>query len=535
MAYQLLTGATGLLGRYLLRDSLTAGLPVAVVVRRSRLASAQRRVDAVVRHWDEVLGRALPRPVVLEGDICDENLGLDEQRLRWVAENCDSVLHNAASLTFVAEGDDGEPWRSNVQGTRNVLEVCRRAGLRRFFHVSTAYVCGLRKDRVLESELDVGQQPGNDYERSKIQAETMVREAPYLEPPTVLRPSIIVGDSQTGYTTTFHGFYTPLQLSFGMSKYKQIRLDADSDFLSLMNLTDRDRKNFVPVDWVSAVTIQVVRDPRLHGQTYHLTNPRPVRVADICHAIGAAVADAVPNVPRSTAEHHEPTKEEQAFKEQMGIYQSYWRDDPEFDCTNTRSAAPHLPCPEVDVPMLRRLAKFAIDANFGWPRTEITEPEFDAHHHLEPLVRTVEPPSLSPAVNSDAAHANGSANGKGAHGANGLNGHALSSAPDARHCVGLQINGSGGGQWRLFVEGATPRCAVPGINSQCRGGFYMNIRTFAALASGQINIEQAVNSGRLVIESGGLPEPTLLQILEAIVKLPSTPVASTVAVSVAEP
>ena len=59
---------------------------------------------------------------------------------------------------------------------------------------------------MLETELDVGQTPGNDYEHSKIEAERLVRAADWLDPPTIYRPSIIVGDSRTGYTATFHGF-----------------------------------------------------------------------------------------------------------------------------------------------------------------------------------------------------------------------------------------------------------------------------------------------------------------------------------------
>ncbi|MGW8257650.1 MAG: SDR family oxidoreductase, partial [Thermoguttaceae bacterium] len=47
----------------------------------------------------------------------------------------------------------------------------------------------------------------------KLEAETMVREASFLDQPTIFRPSIIVGDSVTGYTTTFHGFYVLLKLA----------------------------------------------------------------------------------------------------------------------------------------------------------------------------------------------------------------------------------------------------------------------------------------------------------------------------------
>jgi nucleoside-diphosphate-sugar epimerase len=100
------------------------------------------------------------------------------------------VLHNAASLTFRGTDPACEPWRTNVEGTRHVLDVCRQAGIRHFHHVSTAYVCGLRDGIVREDELEVGQDFGNDYERSKVAAERLVRGADHLETVTVFRPSM---------------------------------------------------------------------------------------------------------------------------------------------------------------------------------------------------------------------------------------------------------------------------------------------------------------------------------------------------------
>jgi len=116
MPYVFLTGATGLLGRYLLKDLTVAGVPMAVLVRPSRRATAQHRVENVMCYWDGLLGRALPRPVVLEGDITEPDLGLDARGMRWVAENCTCMLHNAASLTFQSTSSQSEPWRSNVGG-----------------------------------------------------------------------------------------------------------------------------------------------------------------------------------------------------------------------------------------------------------------------------------------------------------------------------------------------------------------------------------------------------------------------------------
>ena len=125
---------------------------------------------------------------MLEGDLSEIDLGLDNVTLDWIERNCTSVFHNAASLVFRGDDRDGEPYLSNVEGTRRMLELCRCTGIRQFHHVSTAYVCGLREGRILESEAEVGQTAGNVYEKTKLQAEMLVREADFIDWPTIYRP-----------------------------------------------------------------------------------------------------------------------------------------------------------------------------------------------------------------------------------------------------------------------------------------------------------------------------------------------------------
>ena len=366
MSYHiLLTGATGLLGRYLVRDLLLADVPVAVVARRSRRQSAQDRMDALMATWETSLGRELPRPKVLDGDLCEPEFGLSDVDLDWVSENCDSVLHNAASLTFISTDPKGEPWLSNVRGTQNVLDVCRRTGIKDFHHVSTSYVCGLRDGRIMEDELDVGQVLGNDYEKSKVQAETLVREADFLSPPTFYRPAIIVGDSQTGFTTTFHGFYAALNLASTLRKSLGNE-DQTVHLPTRVTLDGTESKNLVPVDWVSAVTAHIVTQPQFHGRTFHLTPTAPVTIGTIVEVLEKACGfrDTIFAGKGTVLEH--PTEIEQLFYEHIRVYNSYWRDDPTFDCTNTQEAAPHLPCPVIDKDLLLKLAKAAIAMDFRW-------------------------------------------------------------------------------------------------------------------------------------------------------------------------
>jgi thioester reductase-like protein len=369
--YTLLTGATGLLGRYLMRDLLMRQHQVAVLVRPQRRQTAQERVDAALGYWERAWKRTLPRPIVFEGDISQPNLGLDQADQRWLAANCQSVIHSAASLTFYEE--DGEPWRSNVEGVERVLRICRDLELRRLYHVSTAYTCGLRDDTVYESELDVGQDYGNDYESSKAKAEKLVRQANFLDTVAIFRPSIIVGDIVSGFSSTFHGFYTPLRLACALQSLVSHEHMFEHDFLKLLGLSGDEGKNLVPVDWVSRALVSIIERRPQHSETYALTSHAPISVQRINAVIREvsgqlAPADRTPETTGMRLNDLLPTSPIlAAYIEQLYTYRSYWRNDPRFDCSNTQEVVPDMPCPVLDDDGLIRLAKWAADAKFSAP------------------------------------------------------------------------------------------------------------------------------------------------------------------------
>ena len=142
---------------------------------------------------------------MLSGDITEPDFGLSESEIAWVSENCGSIMHSAAILEFYGKDRAGEPWRTNLNGTQNMINLCRRTGIKDIHYVSTAYVAGYQTQPVLESTLDVGQSFRNDYEESKFCAEKLVREIDFADHVTVYRPAVIAGDSRTGYTNTYHG------------------------------------------------------------------------------------------------------------------------------------------------------------------------------------------------------------------------------------------------------------------------------------------------------------------------------------------
>ena len=166
----LVTGATGFLGGYVVRDLAAHGHTVIATGR-----------DETRLRW---LGDAAAAHVV--ADLAD----LPERGVR-----ADAVIHCAALSTPWGRRRDFE--RANVAGTAHALETARRAGARRFVNVSSPSVYAAPRDRfdVREDEL-AGGRPLNGYIASKLAAERLVAEA--LRAGTVpeavtLRPRGLIG------------------------------------------------------------------------------------------------------------------------------------------------------------------------------------------------------------------------------------------------------------------------------------------------------------------------------------------------------
>jgi thioester reductase-like protein len=479
-SYILLTGATGLLGRSLLRDLAAAGRRVAVIVRGSKTAGAAERVDELLDDWWEVAGVDVPCPVVLEGELSAAGLGLAAEQRSWIARNVREAIHSAASLSFQLRESDGEPYTSNVTGTRNMLALCRDTGIRRLHHVSSAYVCGLRQGHILESELDVGQTPGNDYERSKITSEAEATGAEFFDVVTVHRPSIIVGDLVNGFTNTFHGFYKPLRI---VQPFVQAFVGAEMEpgsLLDVLGMTGRECKNLVPVDWVSAAMTRIILDESLHGRTYHLTSDAPTSVGTLCSVFEGLVVEMAAELQRQReaqaaagaarpkpAAAFDPLTLGRLFLDQMHVYKAYWRDDPRFDATNTHRAVPGLPAPALDEETIRRLCRFAIANNFRWPPPGRGARQSSARALLE-----------------------------------GLLGRASWSTPRSTSAVGIAATGAGGGQWTVAIENDRPVSIHVGLPAASVPTVWLSAESLERLLADDATAAELRDCGALAIEAG---------------------------------
>jgi thioester reductase-like protein len=354
----LLTGATGLLGRYLLRDLIAAGHQVAVLARGTSAGSAKERIGGIIASWGGLPPSQLP--IVLNGNLRSPRLGLSEADLAWVAVNCSAVVHSGANIALRGSFD-GEPRATNVEGTRELIGMCEEFDIADFHHVSTAYVCGDRSGTIREDELECGQGFRNDYERSKYDGERMIRDASLR--PTIYRPAIIVGDSQNGFTSTYHGFYRCIDLAYRLAesvaghRHLPLRLAFDGD----------EPRNLIPVDWVSQAIVRILSNPALHGRTYHLTPSKPTLFGEMVAATAEVLGIRGMELT-GPGELTDPTDIDLTFLNQLQEYLPYLGGDQTFDASNTRSALPDLIPPPVNRELLIRLIRFAVADGWGRKR-----------------------------------------------------------------------------------------------------------------------------------------------------------------------
>jgi thioester reductase-like protein len=256
----LLTGATGFVGRELLwRLARRPSDRVVCLLRAKDDADADARLARVLDHAqpEALTADQKARVTALRGDLTQDDLGLSPRQRNELAGTVTRVIHGAATVDWATPLETAR--QINVEGTRRVVELAKlaqsRGGLLRFDYISTCHVCGRRRGSVPEESLDDGYGFFNHYERSKFEAERLVRASGL--PFATFRLSSVVGDSRTGFSSTFKVMYWPLKmLSRGMAWV----VPADR----------RGIVDIVPVDYVCDALEAISAEPSQRGKTFHL-------------------------------------------------------------------------------------------------------------------------------------------------------------------------------------------------------------------------------------------------------------------------
>ncbi|MGE3768462.1 MAG: SDR family oxidoreductase, partial [Kofleriaceae bacterium] len=252
------------------------------VLAREQFAEEARRF--VEPHKD--------RAEVLVGDVCDMDLGLSSVEYRALSREV-TWIHHLAGIYF-AGVDAKTMHRVNVTGTKSVLDLARDAArLERLVHWSTAMVSGDRRGTFFEEDLEAGQKFHNEYEKTKWQAEKLVRGAMGQLPITIIRPGIIVGDSKTGAIDKLDGPYYLITL---------IATNASGVRLPLLGRGDAPL-HLVPIDYVIEAAARVIHSEGAAGKTFHIVDPSPMSARAVFEAVAEHANTEKPfgHIPRPIA------------------------------------------------------------------------------------------------------------------------------------------------------------------------------------------------------------------------------------------
>ncbi len=248
---RLVTGGTGFIGRYLLRELAIRDGTTYVLVRpgsRARLEPSEQ-IEPI------------------EGDITKPMCGLsaaDRQRLQGA-----DIFHLAAVYDLEASAEADE--RANVEGTQNVIELARSLGAR-LHHMSSIAVAGAKwKGKFTEEMFDEGQVLDHPYYRTKYEAERLVRESSVRY--RIYRPGLVIGSSETGEAVRIDGPYYAFKL---IQRLRQ----ALPPWVPLVGF-EGGQMNIVPVDFVARAVDAIAHKEGLDGQTFHLTDPRAQSFGDV--------------------------------------------------------------------------------------------------------------------------------------------------------------------------------------------------------------------------------------------------------------
>jgi amino acid adenylation domain-containing protein/thioester reductase-like protein len=270
----LLTGATGYLGVYVLRDLLVR--KSAVVVAVVRAADDRQARARVAEKADYYFGAGFldqwgDRLRIVAGDLGKERLGLPAAAYDQLAGQGDAVVHTAALVKHY--GHYSEFYESNVQAVKNLVGLCRTGRAKDLHHVSTLSVaegaCAAGHVLLSEDVLDRGQRSDNYYIRTKFEAEQEVlaaREAGVNA--SIYRVGNISVHSETGLlqkNIEENAFFLMLRA------YVNLGAMPDAD----------DIVEFAFVDRLSASIVTVFDRPALANRTFHLWNTHQVRLSQL--------------------------------------------------------------------------------------------------------------------------------------------------------------------------------------------------------------------------------------------------------------
>jgi thioester reductase-like protein len=347
-----LTGATGAIGSRVLEHYLQRGSKVLALVRPREGLAPRERIASLLEEAG-LPARLYGRVQAVPGSIEQPDCGLDRTDRQRVLSEAELFIHSAAVTHLGASAE--ECHRTNVVGTQRALELaraCHSSGrLQRFAYLSSYAASGTARSGYLpEDSLPEKPAFANQYESTKYEAESHVRAAlggPL--PIVVFRPSVTVGDTETGRIANFNLFYQVVRiLGSGM----------------LSHWPDlRERKvNIVPVDYVAQAIRRGLEVAWAVRCTFHLVSRNGCLLRDLFDLVRVFPYLRIPKlVPAAQWSLSLLSQKEQALHRVLESYLLPYLNDLRLQ---TRNAERLLELPVINPTFLRRLLEYAVRAGY---------------------------------------------------------------------------------------------------------------------------------------------------------------------------
>jgi thioester reductase-like protein len=275
-----LTGSTGYIGAHVAANLLDGYRdPLNLLVRAKTQHEAELRLwQGLQLHMDfpRFHSHLNSRIRIFRGDLTGTQFGLPDDEYGKLVETTDSIIHCAASLNRKSEKSC---LNVNLRGTLEVLQLAVHSrnhhGLRRFSHVSTVAVAGVRSNEVVieDASIDWARSDYDPYARTKKFCEHMIRQLLPDTPKTIFRPSIVLGDSRYAQTTQFD----------------MVKAFVFLAGLPALPFRPNDKIDIVNVDFVADAISSLHQKETTDHDIYHLSSgPNSQTFRELTSALAAA-------------------------------------------------------------------------------------------------------------------------------------------------------------------------------------------------------------------------------------------------------
>lgn len=268
----MITGGTGFLGQYLVRE----------------LAAGAHRIFVLARNNNHAFDD-LSNVTFVRADLTDPQLA---EALPAEVFESDLIVHMAALYDIKASYD--KAFLQNVFATQNMLRLAKNCpALKAFYDISTIAVGDDQSFYLMEDFLPQRRTFSDFYSQTKYLAEKMVRESQVELPVRIVRPGIIVGDSQTGFMPKGDGPY------YFMDALKKHSLLVKALPYLPLPYNPNTKLPIIPVDHCARfIALLIQRDqfsPEL--KTYHLISAETPSVREFLGDLNRALDLRVEYIP----------------------------------------------------------------------------------------------------------------------------------------------------------------------------------------------------------------------------------------------